>query len=1128
MIIMLKIDSNDNNDDNNNNDNNNDDDNDDDDEAIIWDKRLTSVTPLYQIPHDRICGVRLQCENSSVVNIFCVYMPARGCADDLETTLDELSAIVEGTEIGSYNILCGDFNADLGCKGGPRSTKNPEKRGGALYNFTTQYGYIPANLMIDCAGPVNTHYGPTGESCIDYILVPDALIKNAYQCEVHDNHPLNTSDHLPVSLSLNIGAIPRCTTDGPQPTRLRWDKLSQALMLYKYQIPLSVDLEKILGDFSILIPDERNVDNLMDEIIKVLKVHEKVIPKARFRKNIKSYWCPELDTLKRIKIQAFRNWVTAGRPRDPCNQLYQDNKTAKKNFRKRLKLISREYEESKVAEAVRKAELDSTTFWKMLKREREGPRVKTPSVKNPTGKVVHDVSEILDVWKNHFSSLGTPIESESFDKAHFERVTSRIAELSASREIDDFSRESISEREVEKGINLLNAGKAPGDDSITREHIKNAGPSMVKIITLLFNWIVTTEFIPTNFRKGIQVPLYKGKNTSTMEVNNYRGITLLSVFNKLFEVVIWKRLERWWTDSGVLTQLQGSCRKGVSCVHSAFLLQESISTLLENNDKVFVTYLDVSKAFDGVWIGGLFMRLWEMGVRGRTWRLLFNSYKNFKCRVRVQNELSEWYPLRCGIHQGGYLSLLKYLAFINSLLVDLENSGLCCAIYGISVSPLGYADDIATASISKNKTDRVLQVVYNHSRTWRYNFNPKKSAVLVYGESPNINKLNSAHRYYRLGGEVIKEATSYDHLGLKNNCLRLNGERTRERISKGRKALNAAAGLGLKPGGLTIQACGLIFWSMVIPIITFASELWVLNDEDVGLLNDFQVYAGRRVQRLHQKSPRETSYIGLGWISIEIFIYVKKLLFIRTIMVMKDDSVYRRVFINRYRIYVSDRPRYSLNVLDSPVFDIMRIVDIFGLHNEVNDMVQNTRLYSKMQWRKIVWAKAWQLENRDWKIRASLFKVTKYIGSMHESVKPLIWWQIGDMSHDLMKNVETMVKLVTRASKLKSDCYQFKNDTINRPYCDLCHTHAIEDVKHILMHCPSLTVLRNGMYKELHDIERKYEITVLLPSECNLTFLLGKMPVRFTPYMTYEICRVIACNVQQMYTHVLKNRAGVG
>ena len=245
-------------------------------------------------------------------------------------------------------------------------------------------------------------------------------------------------------------------------------------------------------------------------------------------------------------------------------------------------------------------------------------------------------------------------------------------------------------------------------------------------------------------------------------------------------------MEGWWLESGVLSQLQGACRKGVSCVHSAYLLQESKSTLLETHKKVFVTYLDVTKAFDGVWIGGLFYRLWVLGIRGRTWRLLYNSYKDFQCRVRIQNQMSEWYPLRCGIHQGrGYLSLMKYIAFIDSLLVTLENSNFCIAIYRVNVSPLGYADDVASASTSKAQTDQVLKIVYNHSCKWRYRFNPKKSAVLVFGEGERENKVNSKYSTYRLGSDVIKEATSYDHLGLKKICLGLKKERTTEKISKG-------------------------------------------------------------------------------------------------------------------------------------------------------------------------------------------------------------------------------------------------------------------------------------------------------------------------------------------------------
>ena len=148
--------------------------------------------------------------------------------------------------------------------------------------------------------------------------------------------------------------------------------------------------------------------------------------------------------------------------------------------------------------------------------------------------------------------------------------------------------------------------------------------------------------------------------------------------------------------------------------------------LLHQKMKVFVTYLDVSKAFDGVWIDGLSYRLRQVGIRGRTWRLLYKTYIDFKCCARVQGEMSKWYTLRCGIHQEGYLSLMKYLAFIDSLLVILEESGLCCIICGLNISPLGYADDVTAASISKNRTDQILDIVFKHSCKWRYKFNPKK------------------------------------------------------------------------------------------------------------------------------------------------------------------------------------------------------------------------------------------------------------------------------------------------------------------------------------------------------------------------------------------------------------------
>ena len=141
---------------------------------------------------------------------------------------------------------------------------------------------------------------------------------------------------------------------------------------------------------------------------------------------------------------------------------------------------------------------------------------------------------------------------------------------------------------------------------------------MVTSLTILCNAVRVTEYVPTCCRLGIQVPLFKGKDTCPLDPNNYRGITLLSVFNKILEILLWHRIESWWETNRIISELQGACKKGLSCIHMAMLLQETVATPLETNRKCLVAYFDVAKAFDTVWIEGLFFQLYELGIRGKT------------------------------------------------------------------------------------------------------------------------------------------------------------------------------------------------------------------------------------------------------------------------------------------------------------------------------------------------------------------------------------------------------------------------------------------------------------------------------------------------------------------------------
>ena len=96
------------------------------------------------------------------------------------------------------------------------------------------------------------------------------------------------------------------------------------------------------------------------------------------------------------------------------------------------------------------------------------------------------------------------------------------------------------------------------------------------VLSALFNVILLSGHIPASFRHGLIIHLPKGNNKDLSIPTNYRGITLSSVIGKVFEKVLLHHLS---DQQSQLNPLQGGFRSGFSCVHSAFILQESITSI---------------------------------------------------------------------------------------------------------------------------------------------------------------------------------------------------------------------------------------------------------------------------------------------------------------------------------------------------------------------------------------------------------------------------------------------------------------------------------------------------------------------------------------------------------------------
>ena len=145
---------------------------------------------------------------------------------------------------------------------------------------------------------------------------------------------------------------------------------------------------------------------------------------------------------------------------------------------------------------------------------------------------------------------------------------------------------------------------------------------MIHLLHKLFEVVWSEELVPPKWR---EVNLFKKGDRE--DPGNYRGKTLLSVVGKVFCKIVNDRLVRHLESGGVLHEGQAGFRAKRSCVDNIYVLSELVQGRLREGRKTYAFFLDVQKAYDTVWRNGLWVKLWELGVRGKMWRVIKEMYR---------------------------------------------------------------------------------------------------------------------------------------------------------------------------------------------------------------------------------------------------------------------------------------------------------------------------------------------------------------------------------------------------------------------------------------------------------------------------------------------------------------------
>ena len=176
---------------------------------------------------------------------------------------------------------------------------------------------------------------------------------------------------------------------------------------------------------------------------------------------------------------------------------------------------------------------------------------------------------------------------------------------------------------------------------------------------------IKTGGFPQRLEIGNIVPIYKSGDNNSF--NNYRPVSLLPSFSKVFERIVYNRLIEFFNKHNEFYDYHFGFRK-LFLTHMALItLINKLSNALDEGSRVVGIFLDFSYAFDTIDHGILLFKLEHYGVRGLAsdWsaKYLNNSYQY----VTYNGIKSYQSQLKWGVRQGSTLGPLLFLIYVNDL-----------------------------------------------------------------------------------------------------------------------------------------------------------------------------------------------------------------------------------------------------------------------------------------------------------------------------------------------------------------------------------------------------------------------------------------------------------------------------
>jgi len=142
------------------------------------------------------------------------------------------------------------------------------------------------------------------------------------------------------------------------------------------------------------------------------------------------------------------------------------------------------------------------------------------------------------------------------------------------------------------------------------------------------------------------------KANDITDPNNYRGITVTSAVEKVFNSILNTRLDDFLCKNNIINNCQIGFTKNARTSDHMFIIKCIIDKYCKTKDgKVYACFVDFQKAFDTVVHTGIKIKLLSIGVGSKFYEIIKNMYEVSKSCVKLQNHITDHFPINLGAHK---------------------------------------------------------------------------------------------------------------------------------------------------------------------------------------------------------------------------------------------------------------------------------------------------------------------------------------------------------------------------------------------------------------------------------------------------------------------------------------------